>query len=133
MKYTNSDQEMTDIRQVDADELIDALVGGKQIIIVTAATREGLAVEIGLRRALLRRPELPWAAYSKRFEIRVADSVGSIGIVPRASVEDARGMTFDMLAIVPPLPGLDEVLMEIGPTVDASGGEFVVFLPPPLK
>lgn len=123
---------MTDIRQVDADELIDALVGGKQILIVTATTREGLAVEIILRRVLLRRPELPWAAYSKRFEIRVADSAGSIRILPRTSVEGARGMTFDMLAIVPPLPGLDEVLMEIGPTVDANG-EIVVFLLPPLK
>ena len=86
-----------------------------------------------MRRVLLRRPELPWAAYSKRFEIRVADSVGSIGIVPRASVEGARGMTLDMLAIAPPVPGLGEVLMKIGRTVDPSGGEFVVFLPPTLK
>lgn len=124
---------MTSPRQVDADRLVNALLAGKSILVVTAGMSEGFAAEIALRRTLLRRPELPWAAYSKSMEIRVADSAGSIRILPRASLGGARGVNVDILALVPPIPGLDEVLMEIGPTVDANEGEFVVFLPPPLK
>lgn len=124
---------MTDPRQVDAEELINALVASKKIVVVTATTREGLAVEIVLRRTLLRRPELKWAAHSKQFEIRVAEAAGSIGILPRTSVENVRGMRVDMLALALPIPGLGEVLTEVGPTVAAWAGEIVAFLPPPLK
>ena len=123
---------MTDVRKVDADELIDALVAGKSTLIVTAGMREGFAAEIVLRRTLLRRPELSWAAYSKSMEIRVANPGASIRLLPRASVDRARGVMVSTLAIVPPIPGLDEVLMEVGPPVDANG-EIVVFLPPPMK